>query len=87
MPDSQFGDQTYAEFQSGNQKQANIDFSEVDFVENYNNTADPWQLNNLASNSNGSVRDWTSTDSATQRTAKLHEVLRKWYTCAGDSCM
>jgi hypothetical protein len=37
--DSEFGDTSYALFQSGNQAQANIDFTKADFVEYFNLTA------------------------------------------------
>lgn len=41
---------SYVEFQSGHQRQVNIDFSYVDFVELYNCTEDRWQMNNLIPN-------------------------------------
>ena len=71
----EFGDTLYSEFQTGNQAKKNIDFSDVDFVEYYNLTADTWQMENL--------RDAPGTEDVQK---KLSAKLRMWLNCAGDSC-
>merc|ERR1712070_636754 len=48
MADSEFGDTSYTEYQTGDQGQADISFDKVDFVEYFNLTADNWQMKNLA---------------------------------------
>ena len=75
MEHSNFGDVSYAEYQTGNQGQANIDFTAVDFVEFFNVTTDNWQMDNM----------WNDTSTAATQ-AELHKVLRSWYDCRGDSC-
>jgi len=74
LKDSEFGDTSYAEYQTGNQQKANIDFDNIDFVEYFSLSEDPWQMNNL----------WKKGDNATQ--SKLHDKLQVWFTCRGDSC-
>ena len=74
MADSQFGDTSYTLYQTGNQGQANIDFTKSDFVEYFNLTADTWQMNNL----------WKTGDNATQKL--LHDKLFDWYACKGANC-
>ena len=69
-----FGDNLYAEFETGDQKSANINFEKPDFYEIYNATQDPWMMDNL--------RD--TVDPATR--AALHAKLHAWFRCAGDSC-
>ena len=73
MEGSEFGDSLYAEYQSGDQGTANIDFTHVDFVEYFNLTADNWQMHNLRNE---------SLDVQKKLSAKLHT----WFNCAGDSC-
>merc|ERR1711871_535853 len=73
MPDSQFGDILYSEYQSGNQSKNSIEFTKVDFVEMFNASMDTWMLNNLAANPPGQ-------DPATQFPAH-HEALHKWFQC------
>lgn len=75
MEGSAFGDVSYAEYQTGNQGEADIDFTKVDFVEFFNLTADSWQMNNM----------WNDTITAATQAA-LHKSLRSWYGCQGDSC-
>ena len=73
--ESQFGDTSYAEYQTGNQGNADIDFSAVDFVEYFNLTADPWQMDNL----------WKhGMSNETQQL--LHEKLHRWFRCQGGEC-
>merc|ERR1712066_1051132 len=72
---SEFGDTSYAEYQTGNQGQEDINFDGIDFVEYFNLTEDTWQMNNL----------WKRTDhQAAQK--HLHDKLRTWFMCKGDSC-
>merc|ERR1711920_491629 len=47
MQGSEFGDTSYAEYQTGRQFLHNIKFDNVDFVEYFNLTADHWQMQNL----------------------------------------
>lgn len=74
MADSEFGDTSFTEYQTGNQKEGDINFDDLDFVEYFNLSDDPWQMKNL----------WKQGDNVTQ--AKLHDKLRVWFTCRGDSC-
>ncbi|CAE7187333.1 unnamed protein product [Symbiodinium pilosum] len=64
----------YSEFQTGELQKEPIEFDNVDFVELYNITSDPWQLRNLIS----------KTGEAAQ--AAMHQRLRDWYRCHGASC-
>eukprot|EP00750_Incisomonas_marina_P015751 INCI186.1.p1 GENE.INCI186.1~~INCI186.1.p1 ORF type:complete len:603 (+),score=92.86 INCI186.1:106-1914(+) len=75
MPGSEQGDVTYAEFQAGHQRAGNIDFSFVDFVEHYNNTADPWQMDNLC-----------VTPTVPDLNTPLHNALHTWFNCKGSAC-
>lgn len=74
MPGSEFGDTMYAEFQTGNQNNADVDFANPDFHELYNCTADPWQMQNLYNE--------TSSNTLTA----LHSALRVFASCSGDAC-
>jgi hypothetical protein len=76
MAGSEFGDTSYAEYQTGNQqgKTGGIEFDEVDFVEYFNLTSDNWQMNNLHK----------TAPNTTQQL--LHDKLHKWFQCRGDSC-
>lgn len=65
----------YAEYQTGNLNDGNIDFETVDFVEHYHVSTDPNQLTNLASDP----------ERATER-QELHDRLRSWLSCAGPTC-
>lgn len=45
LEDSEFGDTSYTEFQTGNQAQeGGVNFDQVDFVEYFNLTDDNWQM-------------------------------------------
>lgn len=81
MPGSKHGDITYAEFQSGNQMNGNIDFTEVDFVEYYDNTQDTWQMNNLAPRGDPKFFSNNKVGRA------LHASLHQWYNCRGATCL
>ena len=74
-PDSEFGDTSYTEYQTGNQAKGDIDFSAADFVEYFDLQKDPWQMDNKWQRGLGN---------ATQ--AKLHAKLHKWFQCQGDAC-
>jgi arylsulfatase A-like enzyme len=76
MAGSRFGDTLYAEFQTGEQNDMNIDFSNLSFVEYYNASMDPWMMTNLAV---GSARPASTL-------ALLKTELHKWYDCAGATC-
>jgi hypothetical protein len=74
-PQSPFGNTLYAEYQTGNQKNADVDFSKkVDAFEYYNATADPWMLDNAYSSATKDLQ------------TALHVELQKWFKCAGASC-
>lgn len=75
MPWSEFGDSSYTEFQTGNMKDALVDFDDVDFVEFFNLTEDRWQFRNL----------WKSGDQVSQK--QLSEKLHEWYRCQGETCL
>merc|ERR1712048_1179875 len=68
MAGSEFGDTSYAEYQTGNQGKADIAFDAIDFVEYFNLTADTWQMHNL----------WKTGSQAAQ--AELSRKLRVWFT-------
>ena len=74
MPGSAFGDTLYAEFQTGEQNVADVNFTAVDFVEAYDAAADPWMMRNLANS--------TPAASLAAMSAELH----RWFACAGDAC-
>ena len=74
MPGSAFGDTMYAEFQTGQQQQENVDFTKPDFHELYDTTKDAWMMNNL----------YNSTAAATLN--NMHNKLHQFFTCAGDAC-
>jgi N-acetylglucosamine-6-sulfatase len=74
MADSEFGDTSYTEYETGNQAQTDISFDAVDFVEYFKLSKDPWQMKNL----------WKAGDNETQ--SKLHTKLRTWFNCRGDTC-
>ena len=76
MAGPRFGDTLYAEFQTGEQNDVNIDFKTVSFVEYFNTTADPWMMTNLAAGSAAPA----------STLAKLKNELHKWYACASDAC-
>jgi N-acetylglucosamine-6-sulfatase len=64
----------YAEFQTGDMSDADIKFDKLDFVEYFDLSKDPWQMNNLA-----------KTEPHTDLTT-LHKRLHRWYKCVGASC-
>merc|ERR1712100_30153 len=74
MAGNEFGDTSYAEYQTGNQGQSDISFDNVDFVEYFNLEKDTWQMHNL----------WNKTEQATLD--KLHSKVHSWFQCKGDSC-
>lgn len=75
MPGSSVGDVLYAEYQTGNQINTDINFSAVDFVELFDvGGGDIWLMNNLANKSSSLPVDQLKADVA------------KWYNCAGDAC-
>lgn len=65
----------YAEFQTGDQSMASVDFDQVDFVEHFDLEKDEWQMHNLAQDA-----------LLAPEQAKLHQRLRTWLHCAGSSC-
>lgn len=69
------GNTLYAEFMTGDMTDGDVDFSKTDFVEYYNVTADPWEMDNLA-----------AAGAAPGVLAERHAALRRWYSCAGASC-
>ena len=69
----------YAEFQAGNQIDHDIDFSKVDFVEMYNNTADRWQMHNLVPGGHPAH--------AFPEKQALRASVHQWYGCKGHSCL
>ena len=84
MKGSAQGDVLYAEFQHGNQIVEDIDFSHVNFRELYNNTVDPWQMNNLIPNGSGEGED---SFARTKMGRELHSALHQWYRCKGSTCL
>lgn len=66
----------YAEFQTGDLGKREINFAEdeVDFVEYYNMTADPWHMRNIVSSLTESAR------------ATMHKRLHRWLACSGTAC-
>lgn len=82
MEGSAMGNTLYAEYQSGFLNQSwthmkDIDFTTVDFVEYYNVSNDPWQMDNLH-------KSTAAADPATIE--ELHLKVHAWYNCAGDAC-
>ena len=69
---SAFGETTYAEFQTS--KTGETVFDNIDFFEYYNISNDPWQMHNL----------YNATEKETL--SSLHDKLRMWYKCAGETC-
>ena len=70
--DGEFGNTMYGEFQTT--ATGETVFDNVDFVEYYNVSNDPWQMDNLYNFTKQGTLDG------------LHQKLRMWYHCAGDSC-
>merc|ERR1712232_240108 len=64
----------YAEFQTGDMTNSNIQFDNISFVEYYDLSKDPWEMHNLAK----------TTPAA--KLAALRTRLRQWFQCAGASC-
>ena len=71
------GNSLYAEYQTGDQRNKNIEFDAVDFREYYDMDKDPWQMNNLLNS--------TSTPS-TPVPASLKAELDTFFKCAGSTC-
>lgn len=80
MPGSAFGDTLYAEYATGDQRKAAIDFSKVGFFEWFNVTHDQWLMHNLYQNGAN------STVPGEQGTGPLHAAAQRWLRCAGASC-
>lgn len=74
IPTSQTHEILYAEFATGDQDAADVDFAEPDFYEMYDTTSDPWQMTNRYNDSDLDERE------------ALHARLRAWFACAGDAC-
>jgi len=64
----------YAEFQTGDEGKADIQFDNVNFVEYYDLDKDPEELQNLARKA------------PADKLADLHQRLHQWLKCAGPSC-
>lgn len=64
----------YAEFQTGDMTTTNIQFENVSFVEYFDLSKDPWELQNLAQTAPAG------------KLARLHTRLHEWFKCAGASC-
>ena len=64
----------YAEFATGDQRQANIDFRAPDFYELFDMDADPWSLKNI----------YASAPKEQLREAQARVKL--WYECSGAAC-
>lgn len=74
MSGSDFGNTLYAEFQTGEQSKAAVQFDAVDFFEYYNVKNDPWQLAN----------DYKTLDP--KISSALHKKVQRWFQCEGDNC-
>jgi N-acetylglucosamine-6-sulfatase len=84
MPGSDHGDTLYVEYQQGNMYRrykhdgsvgnSDVNFTRVDWVELYNNTADPWQMVNLVGNP------------SVYKGGQKSDVLRSWLECKGSTC-
>eukprot|EP01064_Diplonema_japonicum_P016857 TRINITY_DN248_c5_g1_i1.p1 TRINITY_DN248_c5_g1~~TRINITY_DN248_c5_g1_i1.p1 ORF type:complete len:524 (+),score=102.46 TRINITY_DN248_c5_g1_i1:47-1618(+) len=71
----EFGDTLYSEFQTT--ATGETVFDNIDFYEYYNVSNDPWQMDNI----------YNSTLKANPGTIQaLHNKLRMWFKCAGESC-
>ena len=64
----------YAEYQKGDQAQANVDFAAPTFYELFDATSDPWHMHNLHVTADPHI------------SAALHADLHVWYGCAGVTC-
>jgi hypothetical protein len=71
---SEVGNTLYAEYETGNQGNVDINFTNPDFHELYDNDNDTWQMNNL----------WNKTGDDLK--AKLHAKLMAFFRCSGDNC-
>ena len=76
-------DTLYAEFQHGNLDIAPVDFSAPSHYEFFDvGAGDFWQMNNLYYDAQGQ----RATAERGETLDKLHELLRRWLSCAGDAC-
>eukprot|EP00971_Amphidinium_carterae_P060137 1190096-Amphidinium_carterae.1 len=66
-------DSVFMQYQSGNQGEADINFTTVDFEEYYDIDKDPWQMNNLAVQSPPEL-------------VEMRQRLQMWMSCAGSTC-
>ena len=73
-----FGDSLYAEFQTGHPNghvdNDHVDFSSPRWVELFNVTRDPWQMNNTYATTGSALRNL------------LQRKLRTWLECTGVTC-
>lgn len=69
----------YAEFQTGSQRTADVNFSSPDFRELYDMDTDPWSMNNLVYGPHAQA-------GAIGEVPQLHAALMAWYSCAGKDC-
>ena len=67
----------YVEYQNGTLFDADVDFSRADFFELFNASDDPWMMENI-------YEATSASDPAL--VASLHERLRAWFACAGETC-
>jgi hypothetical protein len=70
----------YAEFQNGSLYSADIDFANADFLEYYNMTRDPRQMNNQL------IMEVEQVPVTEEELSSVHARLQSWYKCAGSSC-
>lgn len=82
MPGSKWGDLLYAEYQTGQQIEKDIDFDFITFKEMYNMSVDPWSMHNLLNNTYGTHE----TPAITALADELHTQLHTWFKCTGDEC-
>lgn len=81
MEGSKHGNTLYVEYQSGQQLLSDINFTNVDFIELFDVSEDPWLMHNLYNN--------TGTSRPVQHRAAtlgLHTTLHQWFSCAGATC-
>jgi N-acetylglucosamine-6-sulfatase len=80
LPGSAYGNVLYAIFQWANGTNygtGNVDFQDPFFFEFYNMDSDPWQMNNIFNEVNGSKPEMI---------AALHAEAQVWLRCKGASC-
>eukprot|EP01048_Picozoa_sp_COSAG05_P016282 COSAG05_NODE_2077_length_3603_cov_18.751712_5_plen_60_part_00 len=55
---------------------------QVDFIEHFDVTEDPWHMHNLYNNS----AQGAAGAGANPEVVALHTELHKWFGCSGDAC-